>query len=136
MHRRSFVSIAVSCLPLAAAAFPSVESIQGTLLFVSGKPLLETENKKTPLAGDESTMGVLLDKRVRGLLFQLAGKLDDSVTFTVGPIHTKSMVVLKNNQKLFVTYWCDICSIRTYTPGICWCCQEETELDLRERYDS
>ena len=80
-------------------------------------------------------MGVLLDKRVRGLLFQLSGKLEDAVIFNVGPIHTKSMVVLKNNQKLFVTYWCDICSIRTYTPGICWCCQEETELDLRERYD-
>ena len=133
MHRRSFFSIAFSCLPL--AAFSLVESIQGTLLVASGKPLLETENKKTPLAGDESTMGVLLDKRVRGLLFQLAGKLEGSGTFAVGPIHTKSMVVLKNNQKLFVTYWCDICSIRTYTPGICWCCQEETELDLRERYD-
>ena len=133
MHRRSFFSIALSWLPL--SAFSLVESIQGTLLLASGKPLLETENKKTLLSGDEPTMGVLLDKRVRGLLFQLSGKLEGSGIFNVGPIHTKSMVVLKNNQKLFVTYWCDICSIRTYTPGICWCCQEETELDLRERYD-
>ncbi len=133
MHRRSFFSIALSWLPL--SAFSLVESIQGTLLLASGKPILDTENKKTPLAGDEPTIGVLLDKRVRGLLFQLSGKLEGSGIFTVGPIHTKSMVVLKNNQKLFVTYWCDICSIRTYTPGICWCCQEETELDLRERYD-
>lgn len=133
MHRRSFFPIALSWLPL--SAFSLVESIQGTLLLASGKPLLETENKKTLLSGDEPTMGVLLDKRVRGLLFQLCGKLEGSGIFNVGPIHTKSMVVLKNNQKLFVTYWCDICSIRTYTPGICWCCQEETELDLRERYD-
>ncbi len=81
-------------------------------------------------------MGVFLDKRVRGLTFQLTGVLQPSGTFEVGPIHTKSMVVLKDARKLFVTYWCDICSIRTYTPGICWCCQEETELDLRERYDS
>lgn len=133
MHRRSFLSAALTCLPL--SAFSIVESIQGTLLLAAGKPILDIENKKTPLAGDEPTMGVLLDKRVLGLLFQLSGKLEGSGVFNVGPIHTKSMVVLKNNQKLFVTYWCDICSIRTYTPGICWCCQEETELDLRERYD-
>jgi hypothetical protein len=31
-----------------------------------------------------------------------------------------------------ITYWCDVCSIRTYTPGKCWCCQQETTLDLRD----
>jgi hypothetical protein len=31
-----------------------------------------------------------------------------------------------------VTYWCAVCAIRTFTPGICWCCREETELDLLE----
>ena len=28
-----------------------------------------------------------------------------------------------------------VCSIRTYTPGICYCCQDETALDLREKFD-
>jgi hypothetical protein len=31
-----------------------------------------------------------------------------------------------------VTYWCEVCAIRTYTPGECMCCQENTELDLRD----
>jgi hypothetical protein len=31
-----------------------------------------------------------------------------------------------------ITYWCDVCSIRAYTPGPCVCCQQETTLDLRD----
>jgi hypothetical protein len=29
-----------------------------------------------------------------------------------------------------VSYWCDICTIRSYTPGPCVCCQKDTTLDL------
>jgi hypothetical protein len=63
------------------------------------------------------------------------GERGQGGVFVVDPIHKKAMFVVRGGKRLFVTYWCDICSIRTYTPGKCWCCQEETELDIRERYD-
>ena len=50
----------------------------------------------------------------------------------VDPMHTKAMFVYKDGKKSRITYWCDLCSIRTYTPGICMCCQQETQLDLRD----
>jgi hypothetical protein len=45
------------------------------------------------------------------------------------------MFVHQGGKRLFVTYWCDVCSIRTYTPGLCLCCRKETDLDLRESLD-
>jgi hypothetical protein len=116
---------------------PKDRTIRGTLrLKQSAVPLLLTTDSEIPITGDESTMGVFCDKRVQGLQFELTGRFRASGQFETNPIHTQAMVVLRGQQRLFVTYWCDICAIRTYTPGICWCCQEDTELDLRERYDS
>jgi hypothetical protein len=77
----------------------------------------------------------LRDERVIGSEFELVGERGQGGVFVVDPIHKKAMFVVRGGKRLFVTYWCDICSIRTYTPGKCWCCQEETELDIRERYD-
>jgi predicted RNA-binding protein with PUA domain len=37
----------------------------------------------------------------------------------------------RDGRLKMVTYWCDICSIRTYIPGPCMCCQKYTDLDLR-----
>jgi hypothetical protein len=31
-----------------------------------------------------------------------------------------------------VTYWCQVSYIRTYAPGECWCCQDDTALDLKD----
>ena len=129
-------------LSLQALAQSSAESVRGILgLNPSGKPVLVATEKQIPLTSDEPTMAVFLDKRVHGMEFELTGKFLSNGLFSVGPIHTKAMYVLRKDllhkdQRLFVTYWCDVCSIRTYSPGTCWCCQEETELDIRERYDN
>jgi len=40
--------------------------------------------------------------------------------------------VRQDGKLKLVTYWCDICAIRAYTPGPCVCCQRETTLDLRD----
>ena len=42
------------------------------------------------------------------------------------------MLVHRDGKKYTISYWCPVCSIRTYTPGKCMCCQEETHLDLEE----
>ena len=95
------------------------------------KPALAAGGKLLLLDGDEETMGVLNDKRLAEADLELRGSLDGS-KFTVNPIHTQSMFVLKDGEAFTISYWCDICAIRTYTPGICWCCREETKLDLRK----
>lgn len=122
----TFFSSLIAWAQIAAATF------RGKLL--PGQ-LLETASGRIQLTGDEPTLGVLNDPRVIGLELELTGQTRAADALEIDPIHKKAMYALKDGKRLFVTYWCDICSIRTYTPGQCWCCQEQTELDLRERYE-
>jgi len=128
-RRRLFAAI---FSPLVAWAQTTAATLRGKLL--AGQ-LLETASGRIRLTGDEPTLGVLNDPRVIGLELELIGESRGPDALEIGPIHKKALYALKDGKRLFVTYWCDICSIRTYTPGQCWCCQEQTELDLRERYD-
>ena len=145
MGRRDILRFAASALPLFANAFISshllaqsaAANIRGILKLNSfGKPILAAKPADILITGDDPTLAVFQDKRVHGLEFELVGAFQPNGVFSTGPIHTKAMYVLRGGQRLFVTYWCDVCSIRTYSPGVCWCCQEETELDIRERYDN
>jgi len=52
--------------------------------------------------------------------------------FEVDPIHTRAMFVHKDGKRLTISYWCEVCYIRTYTPGTCVCCQKYTDLDLKD----
>ena len=97
--------------------------------------ILNTPTGPVKLTGDEPTLGVIRDLRVIGLEMEMVGEARGTGALEIGAIHKKALYAIKSGRRLFVTYWCDICSIRTYTPGQCWCCQEQTELDLRERYD-
>ena len=124
-----------ACLAAAALAqTPQPATIRGTLLQRSGKPpAIETADHRTiSLDGDEPTKGVLNDKRLAGFDLEAKGHFTASDQFLVDPIHTKAMFVHKDGHVKVITYWCDVCSIRTYTPGPCWCCQKETLLDLRD----
>jgi hypothetical protein len=116
---------------LAFAAEPS--TLRGKLVQPDGKPpAIETGGGQTvALDGDKDTMGVLKDKRLAGADLELKGHREAD-HFVVDAIHTKAMHVHRDGKRLAITYWCDTCAIRTFTPGICWCCQEETNLDLRE----
>ena len=109
-------------------------SVRGELIqSPDGKPTLKTrDGRLISLAGDADTTGVLKDKRLAGADFEVVGRFTAPDAFTVDPIHLRALFVHKNGKKLMITYWCEKCSIRTYTPGICWCCQEDTELDPRE----
>jgi hypothetical protein len=108
-------------------------TLRGKLTQAEGKPpaLATAEGKLVPLAGDKSTAGVLNDARLAGTEMELRGHFSSDL-FQVDPIHTHAMHVHKQGQRLVITYWCATCAIRTYAPGLCWCCQQETALDLRE----
>lgn len=134
VHRRDWIISLLALRPLLAVE-PS-GSIRGKLsVNAAGKPVLAADGKMVVLEGDDATAAVLRDKRIAGMDVEAIGRFRAPEVFTINPIHTKAMFVHKDGKRLYITYWCDVCSIRTYSPGKCWCCQEETALDLRERSD-
>ncbi len=119
---------------LAATNQAATESVKGKLIQRSDAPVvLRTDDGRTvTLAGDEDTQKVLHDPRLAGVTLEALGHFTATDQFTVEPIYEKNMFVLKNGKRLRITYWCDVCSIRTYSPGVCVCCQKWTDLDLRD----
>ena len=115
------------------AAVPSL-SIRGKLTrSKDDKPALEiADNKLVYLEGDQGTMAVLNDKRLWNSDFEAVGHFTTPDHFEVDGIHTRAMFVHKDGKRLMITYYCDVCYIRTYTPGVCVCCQKYTDLDLLE----
>lgn len=99
------------------------------------KPALTVDSKQAELMGDASTMKVLADDRLKGADLELAGQWQPDGKFRIDPFHTHAVHVYKDGKRLQISYWCSVCSIRTYTPGKCMCCQDETELDLKEKFD-
>jgi hypothetical protein len=108
--------------------------VRGKLLVREGQPAqVETaEHKTVKLDGDESTLKVLGDGRLNGFQVEAHGHFTAPDRFLIDPVHTHSLLVRQDGKLKLVTYWCDICSIRAYTPGPCVCCQRETTLDLRD----
>ena len=132
MRRRGLL-LAVPWI-LSAGFTRAAESLRGKLRQPEGKPpVLETpDGRIIRLEGDEATRGVLNDKRLAGMDVELAGTLKAPDLLEIGPIHTRSLFAFQDGRKLMITYYCAVCAIRFYTPGICWCCQEYTALDLIE----
>ncbi len=113
---------------------PESATVRGKLVKAGGNPAIETKAGQTiSLDGEPESMAVLRDQRLAGEELELRGEFKTPNLFAVGPFYTsKSMFVHKGGKKYTISYWCPVCSIRTYTPGKCMCCQEETHLDLEE----
>lgn len=92
--------------------------------------LLSRDGRLIELEGDGPTLGVLRDRRLKEADFEVEGHFE-AKRFVAAPIHTRALYVWRGGQRLVVTYWCDVCAIRAWTPGKCQCCQEEMRLDLR-----
>ncbi len=132
MLRRRFPVLLAAGVALARSAEHPVSPLTGNLR-TGGWPALRTEDgKQIRLTGDATTLAVLGDARLAGARVEAHGEFQAPDLFRIGPIHKRSLMVHQNGKKLLVSYWCDVCSIRTYAPGPCLCCQDETELDLRE----
>lgn len=84
------------------------------------------------LEGEDESQKVLHDPRIGGMDLEALGHFTSANQFTLGPFYDKNMFVKKGGRRLRITYWCDVCAIRTYTPGPCVCCQKWTDLDLRD----
>jgi hypothetical protein len=133
MQFRGLLILLALSAAICFADAPATTTIRGKLTQKDGKPALDlSDHKLVPLDGDEPTRGVLNDKRLAGADLEAAGHYTGAGKFLVDPIHTKALHVFHDGERHVITYWCDVCSIRTYTPGICWCCQQETALDLQK----
>ena len=116
------------------AAGSGAQTVRGKLVErKDGHSVLQTDDGKTvALTGDDETEKVLHDPRLGGVTLEAMGHFTTPEQFAVEPIYEKNMFVLKDGKRLRITYWCDVCSIRTYSPGTCVCCQKWTDLDLQD----
>jgi hypothetical protein len=117
---------------LYGAGAPPGEVLRGKLVLDSGKsPTLVTADRKTVvLDGDESTRKVLGDHRLNGYQVEARGHFTSPGHFLIDPFYTRGLVARQNGKIKLITYYCDVCNIRAYTPGPCVCCQKETTLEL------
>jgi hypothetical protein len=104
--------------------------VRGKLL--RGRKLQLPSGDVVRLQGDEAILLVLDDERLWDSDFEVEGTPSSGGAFAIDPIHLKPAFVFEKGERLGVSYWCDICYIRTYSPGKCWCCQEETRLDPKD----
>lgn len=137
LARRQFGAwLAAGIAALATAAENTLQSLRGKLT-PGAKPVLTGAEGQTQLTGDNGTLAVLADQRLANFDFEVVGEPSGTPgLFRVGPLHKRAMFVHQNGKRLMVTYWCAVCSIRTFTPGVCMCCQDETALDLKEKLES
>ena len=131
--RRTFLWAIFSVLvtPIVRATEAKVVPLRGRLRQpASGSPHIETpEGRRIQLDGDEPTQKVLADDRLKDTDFEVLGELQSGNRFDVQKIHIPSLFVYLNGKRMQVSYWCDVCYIRTSSPGKCWCCQKNTDLD-------
>ena len=128
---------AVRVLLTAAAATavfagdPPGIALRGHLRQEPGKaPVLETaDHRRISLEGDEPTARVLTDARLKDSDFEVLGHSISEDRFAINGIHLPSLFVYRGGKRQQISYWCDVCYIRTSSPGKCWCCQRETALD-------
>ena len=80
----------------------------------------------------QAAMKVLNDKRLNGFELEAAGHFTTPDHFVLDPNHARTVLAHNHGKTKMITYWCDVCSIRSYEPGPCWCCQAETVLQLRD----
>lgn len=126
-----FLAIATT---LSAATLPPATTLRGKLAIHENAPatVQTSANQTITLSADDTISKVLADPRLNGFEVEAKGHFTAPDKFRIDPSHTIPFLVRKDGHLKMVTYWCDVCSIRDYTPGPCRCCQRETALDLRD----
>lgn len=134
------VIIAICALAMSAFAgspagsgAPASSEIRGKLIQRANGPVsLDTGSIKIEIRADKDSDSVLHDQRLAPLEIALHGHAIDATHFQLDPFFLKPIYAVKDGKEMLVTYYCDVCSIRYYTPGRCACCQQETRVDLHD----
>src|SRR3569832_980751 len=85
------------------AADPAPAPLRGKLIQEQGKPpAIESGGKRITLEGDEPTVKVLEDERLKGSDFEVLGHFTGPDKFAVDHIHTKSLFFYKDGKRVQV----------------------------------
>ena len=123
-----FAGFLALLLVASAVAAGEAQALRGRLVDTAvGEPLrLATLDGETvEVVADSGLERTLRDPQLADRTWELRGSLRDDGRFGLEKIFT-----VKDGQLHRVTYYCVICHITTHEPGICMCCQGDT--DLRE----
>lgn len=135
-HAESSILKNVKYLALAlliAAALPA-DSPAGEQTVIRGELLasasteadhrLKTDDGKVwDLVVETDAFHALHDPKLAGRTWEFVGYAQDGDKFDVRKLFT-----IKDGKRHEVTYYCEICHIVSYRPGMCMCCQEDVEL--------
>ncbi len=131
MNRRRLFALIAGFGFLPAAHAESRSSLRGRVAPDNGKKsgegdslaFLTEDGRQQIVTGDEFSMGQLRDPRLAGRLWELQGQQKAG-----GPFEIQKLFTVKDGKRYVVKYFCKVCNIYTYEPGLCMCCQDETEL--------
>ncbi len=128
------MAVALSLVSIGALASDPVSvALRGKLVQQDGKAFIDApDHKHVSLSADELTTKILLDERLNNSDFEVLGHFTSADRFAVDPFEKRPAYVYVNGKRKVVSYWCDVCYIRTYSPGKCWCCQKYTDLDPQD----
>ncbi len=118
----------LAALVLAVVAPLSAESLRGRLVAPSDDAPIQltlVEGGVVTLALDEGLEATMRDPQLVERSWEVRGERLEDGRFAVEKIFT-----VKDGELHRVTYYCVICHITTHEPGLCMCCQGDT--DLRE----
>lgn len=119
--------VALGCVLACAGPLAAAERIfEGTLVRKDGvKVVLRAEGKDYEFgsAREPWLLPSLQDKRLDGRAVRVEGEL-----LPDGRVKVNHFWIIRNGKLHRVRYFCEVCNIETLEPGICMCCQQETEL--------
>ena len=84
--------------------------------------ILDKEGALRPVSPSDPNAAIFTDIRVRQRELQVTAKLNDKQLLEI--IHVQS---IRDGKLYDIYYFCEICNIRTYAPGLCPCCRNELE---------
>lgn len=143
---RSPVLLALSVASLALCATPTVDAQDDAFVILRGRavcvdaeglasdPLFGCSDKNPRfgfasrdgrlyrISPADSMITVFADSRVRQRELQITARLQ-----TNGQLEIIKVQSVKDGKLYDIYYFCDICNIRAYTPGLCPCCRNELE---------
>jgi hypothetical protein len=108
------------------AAGREVESIFGCAETGTRFGFASKEGKLYTFMPTDTMTAVFTDARVRQRDLQLTARLHGSDKLEIIKVQS-----VKEGKVYDIFYFCEVCSITAYTPGLCPCCRNE--LEFRER---
>lgn len=126
MRRRDAITILATGLSAAALRAADRTAVRGAIETPEDGPvyLITESGKKLELEIEEAdAFHTFHDPELADRTWELEGFHKDGDKFEVLRLFT-----IKDGKRFHVTYYCEICHIVSYRPGMCMCCQEDVEL--------